>query len=694
MRRVVPRSLARSTPAHPDGAALCYAPAVPTEISPADVAKAQDLLAAIVSEAEPNGNFAPGTALRDLVIKGLSIVAAQVSAEAATARALQSIRGISTLANNPNRAIADDLSVADAADAWLSNWFATRGSGDFARGEVTVAVARRIDYTVPRTARFQYDQRYAFYPDYAADLVIAAADLRAVYDARGQVAYYVFPLRLVAAATGSGYNVDAGQWAGTGGFSNYVLRVTSSDRFYGGQTQQSTADYLRTASTSISVRNLVNAKSIAAVLPQRFPQIRRMLVVGMGDPEMGRDTAPAFAGLGGVGDEATGIGQLHLGGCVDIYCELPLFTTQFTATIGGAYARTDRVVASFGTTASVDFIAEGIVPGDVLQLDPDAMDGRTDFLIVEVFSDELRVTPSPARAFTKRATGLLYRIYRPLHGADRNVYPLAGSATDGFTSDFTRTANRFGVPAGAFYDVIDIAVTNPDPSDPFIDPADGYVHFRERVEVTPVAPLTGTFDTPLPYRVLARDATLSQTSKAFVEIEMPAAYNGKRVVVRYDSNSGFDAVDAFVLDTFERTVTGSPLVRAMHPVYLSFVLEYTLRAGFESPDTNRIAQALVRYINTFDPREVIDVSDITTFVRNTVPAIDTVYPFTIDYQLLAPDGTTVDYATTDRVVMHETKLVDTGIVRTAAELLRMGVSDRTTRFVTNVDRIDFVERPA
>jgi hypothetical protein len=282
---------------------------------------------------------------------------------------------------------------------------------------------------------------------------------------------------------------------------------------------------------------------------------------------------------------------------------------------------------------------------------------------------------------------LRYRVYRPMHGPDRSVYPVTGMALHGFTSSLTRTANRFGVPAGAFYDVLDVAVLNPDVTDTFIDPADGYVHFTLRTEETPVMPVTGNYNSTTPYRVLSRDATLAQTSRAFTEIELPAAYNGKRVVTRYDTNAGFNAVNRYVTDAFERVAASSPLVRAMHPVYLSFSVRYSLRVGSSILDTASLTEGVVRFINDFDPRQVIDVSDIITFIRNSSLTIDTVYPFTIDYQLLAPDGTTVEYSTDDRVIMHESKLVDTGIVRSAAELLRMGVSDRTTRFVTSVDSV-------
>lgn len=673
---------------------------MPIEISQDDVAKAEELLAQVVTEGVPDGDFAKLTALRELAIKGLSVVAAQLRAESATARSLQSLRGIAALANSPNRTVADDLTLSDAADAWLSNWFASRAGGAYARGEVLVAVSRRMDYIVQRSRRFQYDQRYAFYPDYATDIVVSATDLQENYDARGAVAFYTFPLRLVAAATGSGYNVSPGNWAGTGGFSNYVLRVSNTARFSGGDSQQSTGDFLRTASSAISVRNLVNAKSIQAVLPGLFPQIRRMLVVGMGDPEMGRDTAPALIGFAD-DDSLTGPGSLHLGGCVDIYCELPLYTTQFSGTIGAAYIRPDGIIASFGSTTSpaVDFVALGILPGDVLQLDPDAMEGRTDFLIVEVLTDEIRVSPAPARAFPVMAQSLTWRVYRPMHGPDRNVYPPSGTAADGFTTNTTKTANRVGAPAGAFYDVIDVMVTNPDGSDPFIDPADGFVHFNLRVEATPAMPLSGNFDTPLPFRVTSRDPRLSQTALAFVEIELPAEYNGKRVTVKYDGNTGFDAINTYITDPFERTTASSPLERAFHPAYLSMDLEFSQELdanGNEigTVDVNKVAEAIVSYVNGFDPRKVIDVSDITTLVRNSAPAIDTLYPFTIQYQLIVPDGTTIDYETADRVTMTTDKLVDTGIVRTSAELLRMGVSSRTTRYVTNLARVRVSKRIA
>ena len=92
------------------------------------------------------------------------------------------------------------------------------------------------------------------------------------------------------------------------------------------------------------------------------------------------------------------------------------------------------------------------------------------------------------------------------------------------------------------------------------------------------------------------------------------------------------------------------------------------------------------YVNSFTSLDVLDVSDISTYVKNSSANIGTVYPFEILYDLLAPNGDVYAFTTQDVVSMDPAKL-DPGFTVTLDQLLSLTVSDRTVRYRTRLDRI-------
>ena len=123
------------------------------EISAADVTAAEEFFATLVAEQVPEGRFTDGTALRDLAIKALAVIVAQLRKENATVQSLNSLLRIKQLAANIAEADLDPA-VADAAAAILDNWFITRLTGQFPRGTVNVYVSRKQDFLIPRTTTF------------------------------------------------------------------------------------------------------------------------------------------------------------------------------------------------------------------------------------------------------------------------------------------------------------------------------------------------------------------------------------------------------------------------------------------------------------------------------------------------------------------------------------------------------------
>jgi hypothetical protein len=656
------------------------------EINPTDVASAATFLENLLAQNVPNGRFTQGTALRDLTVNALAYVFAQIRKDNEDVRSLQSLLTAPNLntGGDPDR----DKAVSNAVDAILSNWFITRKAGSFARGLVNIYVTKYQDYLLPANTRFLYSGNLAYYPDVVntnSTVVISATDLQPVISSTtGAVDGYFFTQRLVAARTGVEYNVNPALWISGKQFSPFATRVINTEAFAGGKTRESSTEMISRANNAISVRNLINVRSIDAVLREKFSTINYLQVIGYGDPEMQRDKAV---------ETASGI-DLHIGGHTDIYVDLPRTTVTFQGLVGGRYVRPDRIINVFRDSTIVDWTATVVKVGDVIRVADGLADSPRDFVIREVLPTELRVSKtSPFSQATDEISGayLDYFIYRPLFGADVQLLPTVGINATGQSSRAIQNENRVTLPGGAHYRILDVAVVNPDPADTFIS-ADGLVHFPVRVPDAPVA-VANAVD--LQYQVVNNDPPSAQSMIQFEELLLQSAYNGKTVRVKYETVVGMGAIHDFTRDRFERILCANPLVKAYIPVYISCVIPWRIKPTAVNPvNLTALNTAVVTFINNFDRNDTLDVSDITQVVKDTDPNVGTVFIFPITYDLIVPDGRVLRYTTDDIVSIDPTKLIidPTTVNNGLTDPLSQCISSRTIRLLTTPDRISFEER--
>lgn len=655
------------------------------QISTKDVAEAATFLEELLTQNVTNGRFTQGTALRDLTINALAFIFAQIRKDNQDVRALQSLLLAPNLATNgdPER----DKAVNNAIDALLSNWFISRRSGNFARGVINIYVTKYQDYLLPANTRFLYNRTLAFYPDVAdtrSTIVINANELQPVISTTdGVVEGYVFTQRMVAARTGVAYNVAAAAWISGQQFSPFCTRILNPESFSGGKDIETSTELIARAPSAISVRNLINVKSIDAVLREKFSAINAMQVIGYGDPEMQRDRKV---------ETASGI-DLHIGGHTDIYVDLPRTTVTFQGQLGGRFTRPDGIVNVFRDATVADWTTTDVRVGDIIRISAGFEDTPRDFTIQQILSTELRVsTLNPFPENTESAgTFLDYFVYRPLFGADVQILPTIGVNTQGQSSNVTQTPNRLTLPGGAHYDIIDVAVLNPDPGDLFMS-GDGLVHIPVRVPDPPV-PVTNAVD--LQYQIVNNNPASAQSMIQFEELVMQPSYNLKNIRVQYETVVGMGAIHDFTRDRFERVLCANPLVKAFIPVYISCIIPWKFRPTATAPvNLNNVRQAVVNYVNTLDRNDILDVSDIVEVVKTASPSIGTVYSFDIIYDLIVPDGRVLRYSTADVVSIDPARLlVDTTTTNnTLNDPLKQCISDRTIRYITSAARISFEER--
>ena len=663
---------------------------VAVTINASDVSTAADFLEQFLTDEVSDGDFSKGTAMRDLTVQAIAAVVAFLRADATQIRQMQSLVSVQAATSG------DTEALTDAVTAILSNFLIAPKGGSKARGYVIGHATQQVDIFIPTTIRFTYSAGLIFVADSTDTLFIPKSSLVPIIDADSTVLDYEFTVPLVAIATGEDYNVEPGLFSGFDRFNPYVTRIESTATFSGGKGPETVDEILARAPTAVSVRNLINSRSIIATLNDNFDDIEAILVVGMGDPEMQRDIVPTIApNL-----------KFHVGGAVDIFLRTGLVETEFTGTIGDLYARPDGLSLMF-RDGSQDFVVAGVLPGDIIRVTAGLPITPAEFLVVEVL-DTTTIMISERAPFpvaTDEAlpiTTVNYVIGRigPTYNdvlADIGGVPL----TTGITSRQVATPGRITLPGGPVMDILDVAILNPPPAEAgFKSTLDGFVHFDVQANTLPTQSI-GAPPPPLAFRTIVHNPLYAQSSTQWMEVVVgadndPTRFDTYQLRVRYRQLQSFGSIDSFVRSARERVSAAYQLPRGHHPVSVNMTITYTLKAtATETLDNLAIAQTVVDYINAFDASDSsIDVSTVIQLVKNTYTTIANIVPstpggaiLTITYDLRAPTGDVLSYQTNDVVDVDPTKQVaGPTLLLLNGELLPLeafGVTDRTLRYIAN-----------
>lgn len=666
------------------------------EVAAQDVSDAEAFLEEYCSDKVTDGDYTDGSALRDLVIKAIAFNFAYLRKTAEQLRVRQSLLSIDEVDTSDDAEAADD-----AVDEILSNWFASRNQGTYVRVTAYGHATQPIDITVKTDTVFYKTADLAFVLDNNnEDLFIPADELVALFDSSGEVTDYIFPIPLISELPGTDYEIEAGSFAAFDPFNAYVTRIETLEKASGGEDIESSEDYNERVKNLITVRNLINARSVDAVLRDEFSEIKGITTIGMGDDEMVRDL---------VREPATGL-ELHVGAHMDMYIFANTVETSFTGVVGAQFERPDGIINVFRdlTYADYDPVTN---PGGHKFTDPDPITGFTplpgmslrirdglpidphDYMIREVRDTEIILSekvPFPI-ATDDAGTFVKWSIGHNMPGYDDVV----AQHDWGETSKKMQTPGRVTLPGGPVYRVKDVTIA--DPSDPDADADDGLVHFNVRVNTTPTEQVAPDNE----FQVLVNNPENHQSKKSFTEIVVGTAtdadkYDGKTLKITYDTIVGFDSVHSYVADRRRRISAGNPLLRAYHPAYLSFTLEYRLLStATEDVDEDAVIDYIVSYINGFNPRETMGMNQIADAVRGAFPNIGRIYPFTIYYDVHLPDGRVIEFESEEEVTVPwlpddlEAVLVEPGSFTNPGDY---GLTDDIIRYLTTRDAIQVEQR--
>ncbi len=273
---------------------------------------------------------------------------------------------------------------------------------------------------------------------------------------------------------------------------------------------------------------------------------------------------------------------------------------------------------------------------------------------------------------------------------------------------FTKSIQRYGrvlLPAKPIYRITDVYIdgsTDPDLS------VGGRITFSNRVNLA-----EGTLEEPrvkpgdpldpalLQYRLFGRNPEASFSGWQVMELQVnwddpvgqETRFDGETLHVVYDTLSGYDSIWEYMVSTAHRLTCASIIPKGMHPVYIRTHVRYKLaKTATDTLDEAAATSALVAFINGFDTREDLDVSDLSSFLREQYNVLGYVEPLTAYYELLSPDGRVIYYKTTDQIIIDPSKQdpAYAGLdYNRMDDPVEFGVSNNTVRYLTADDLITF-----
>lgn len=700
-----------------------------------DFYDAEDFLVEYLSEHIPEASFERGSAIRDFAVSAFVLIYAYLRGEANGIRVRQSVQSITEQID------AGTPDMDQSLDEILSNWFINRRDGSRSRMTAQMHFSKKENISLDSTTAFWRDVSHAFYLDVTTSpYVISTTSLFPNFDSTGNLIDYVADVPLVAAAAGSGYVFSPGRFArvvSTGGNVPYLTYVDHKVASSSANNVEDSAALLARSQTAIAVRNLINNRSVDTTLKESFPAIQSTLTIGMGEPEMMRDLQTEL------GSHI----KLHIGGKYDTFVELSDVTVEEFGLIGGYFPRADNIVNVFrDPKMTIDeaypFTAiPGLEVGHIINIRSGILESPRAYQIVRIEDHELYV--SEAMPFTEASDELDVSVeyslgwfspdfdqvdLDPLPGPPMYTRIAERSVTPGYehipagTSRHIQSPGTILLQGRPIQDILRVELIDPTGADAdYVDGSSGTIVFPQRVNSTPEdpAPPVPVDLSTLSYQYEVLNPRKSQSALTVSRIMVgfngdESHFDDRTLRVTYLTGDGFLNPSAYTRSYDNRVVAADHLLRMRHPIWIEVVIPYRLKRTADTSLTEvDVSTQMAAYINSFDPNDDLDQSDLATAFRSFAPEVGTVFTFDIYYNLYAPDGQVAAFKTTDIVSIFMTpgngvellngpeivvppSMIAQGIteIATGSDLLEwynlMGITDKTVKYRTRSDLMNSV----
>ena len=282
-----------------------------------ELSDAQNFLVQYLRDAGYDGSLEDGTAVYDIIVKGMSLLYLLFKKDVDKAQSYLSIA--SALKNS--ELLGDELDTV--IDTILGNWFVTRKGGTRTTGRVRLVYSHPRDFTtLLATIPIIAINSVMFVPE--VDVSFSAENFGSVINSIGTGLEYYVELDVVSIDNDS-TEILVGTAIQSYLADIYFLRAEITENFTPGTLQEGNDGFIFRTQKAITTRELITERAIETVLMDEFSGVDSIYVAGHGDPEQMRDHT-IFA------DENSNINvQVHVGNKSDIYvgCDLTQTVLEF-----------------------------------------------------------------------------------------------------------------------------------------------------------------------------------------------------------------------------------------------------------------------------------------------------------------------------------------------------------------------------
>lgn len=246
-------------------------------ITLADIANSEAELVSYLSSKIPGINLRKGSALYDVLIRGMAYVVTLVAKESEQVRLRSSVVKLSGL---------DDVSSRLAMDNLMSNWFLERKTGELSRGYIILTLSSRRQITLDSSFSFSRNA-FSFSIDSTQPIIITEGAYTESID--NGVTTYKVTIPVISNVPGLGGGLTAGSFVVDPPIPS-LISAQNIDKFSDIQEAETNRQFLERAKQSVSLRGLVTSRSIQATISDlNIQSVERVLTIKAGDPEMVRD---------------------------------------------------------------------------------------------------------------------------------------------------------------------------------------------------------------------------------------------------------------------------------------------------------------------------------------------------------------------------------------------------------------------
>lgn len=253
----------------------------------ADTTEITTRISQFIAEKYPTVDLAPGSALRELVVK----LSASIQNEI--------YNDITTLSQGGSFKAAQESTTDTYSDVIAniaSNYLVTRNAGTTAQGVLKVLVSSNTTKYVTTNTQFKHTATGLIYTTskaYTASTNPEAEQLR-IYTQSTGLYYYLLPVSAV--APGADYQVAANSTFTPviSGTVSGLVSISAFGAFTSGKDVETDKQLISRIATGMTNKGMTSEASILAKLSSVYPDIRDIAIIGANDAELLRSKQNAF----------------------------------------------------------------------------------------------------------------------------------------------------------------------------------------------------------------------------------------------------------------------------------------------------------------------------------------------------------------------------------------------------------------